>query len=82
MLNAALDDLVAVGYLPARDRAGADVTCWSVVHGFAVLNAEGPLRGMSPEDRHAALATLLLSIDRALGAGGDWPELVGSRPVA
>lgn len=82
MLNAALDDLVAVGYLPARDRAGADVTCWSVVHGFAVLNAEGPLRGMSPEDRHAALAALLLSIDRALGARGDWPELVGPRPVA
>ncbi len=76
MLNAALDDLVDVGYLPAQDRPGADVTCWSVVHGFAVLNVEGPLRGLDPADRAAALSSLLLSIDRGLGAGGAWPELV------
>ena len=33
-------------------------------------------------DRAGALATLLLAIDRALGAGGDWPELAGPRPAA
>ncbi|SEB51872.1 DNA-binding transcriptional regulator, AcrR family [Nocardioides exalbidus] len=75
MLNQALDDLVEVGYLDARERAGADVTCWSAVHGFSVLNVEGPLRGLSPADRDAALSTLLLGIDRAFGAGGSWPEL-------
>ena len=77
MLNAALDDLVAVGYLSAGDRAGADVTCWSAVHGFAVLNVEGPLRGLSSVERAAALAGLLLDIDRGLGVGGDWPPLSG-----
>ena len=75
MLNAALDDLVDVGYLPAEDRSGTDVTCWSVVHGFAVLNVEGPLRGLDPADRAAALSTVLLTIDRGLGAGGSWPDL-------
>jgi AcrR family transcriptional regulator len=75
MLNAALDDLVAVGYLSADDRVGADVTCWAAVHGFAVLNVEGPLRGLSAAEREAALTGLLLGIDRGLGVGGDWPAL-------
>ena len=70
MLNAALDDLVAVGYLGPDVRAGADVTCWSAVHGFAVLNVEGPLRGLPPAERERALEGLLLSIDRGLGVGG------------
>ena len=78
MLNAALDDLVAVGYLSAGDRAGTDVTCWSAVHGFAVLNVEGPLRGLSMAEREGALAGLLHDIDRGLGVGGDWPPLSDS----
>ena len=75
MLNAALDDLVTVGFLDADLRAGADVTCWSAVHGFAVLSVEGPLRGLSAEERSTTLSGLLLSVDRALGAGGTWPPL-------
>lgn len=75
MLNAALDRLVDVGYLDPDVRIGADVTCWSAVHGFAVLNVEGPLRGLSGAEREATLAGLLESIDRGLGAGGDWPSL-------
>ncbi|RYC05714.1 TetR/AcrR family transcriptional regulator [Nocardioides zhouii] len=78
MLNAALDDLVAVGFLAPEDRVGADVTCWAAVHGFAVLNIEGPLRGLSPAERQATLAGLLMAIDRGLGAGGDWPALARS----
>ncbi len=79
MLNAALDDLVTVGFLDADLRAGADVTCWSAVHGFAVLNVEGPLRALSAEERNTTLSGLLLGIDRAFGAGGTWPSLA---PVA
>lgn len=79
MLNEALDDLVAVGYLDERDRGGADVTCWAAVHGFSVLVVEGPLRGLQPDERDAALSTLLLGIDRAFGAGREWPRLA---PVA
>ena len=75
LLNLALDDLVAVGYLAAEDRPGADVTCWSVVHGFSVLNIEGPLRGMPESDRRAALTGLLAGVDRGLGRRGEWPEL-------
>ena len=75
MLNAALDELVAVGYLDPRDRPGAEVTCWSAVHGFSVLNVEGPLRGMTAPDRDAALSALLLGIDRGLGRRGEWPAL-------
>jgi AcrR family transcriptional regulator len=75
LLNAALDDLVVVGYLDAGDRVGADVTCWSAVHGFSMLNVEGPLRGMPEVDREAALTGLLLGIDRGLGRRGEWPEL-------
>ena len=77
LLNLALDDLVSVGYLAAEDRPGADVTCWSVVHGFSVLNIEGPLRGMPEPDRRAALTGLLAGVDRGLGRRGDWPELTG-----
>lgn len=79
LLNHALDDLVAVGFIDAGLRAGAEVTCWSAVHGFAVLNVEGPLRGLSAEERDATLSSLLLGIDRAFGAGGTWPSLA---PVA
>ena len=75
MLNAALDDLVAVGYLDPRDRPGTEVTCWSAVHGFSVLNVEGPLRGMGAPEREAALTSLLLGIDRGLGRRGEWPAL-------
>ncbi|MBD3944423.1 TetR/AcrR family transcriptional regulator [Nocardioides ganghwensis] len=75
LLNAALDELVAVGYLDAGDRVGADVTCWAAVHGFSVLNVEGPLRGMGAANRDAALTGLLLGIDRGLGRRGEWPEL-------
>lgn len=75
MLNAALDDLVSVGFIDADLRAGADVTCWSAVHGFAVLNVEGPLRALSAEERDTTLSGLLLGIDRAFGAGGTWPSL-------
>ncbi|CAN5528870.1 TetR/AcrR family transcriptional regulator [soil metagenome] len=78
LLNAALDDLVTVGFLAAAVRPGADVTCWSMVHGFAVLHVEGPLRGTPTADREAALAISLVAIDRGYGAttADDWPPLV------
>lgn len=69
MLNAALDDLVDVGYLDPDRRPGAEITCWSAVHGFSVLCTEGPLRGLEPADRDAALAATLATIDAAYGVG-------------
>lgn len=69
MLNAALDDLVDVGYLDPAVRPGAEIGCWSAVHGFSVLCTEGPLRTMPPHDRDHALAAMLSTIDLAYGAG-------------
>lgn len=62
ILSACLDDLVDVGALDASDRPGAELAPWSAVHGLASLLVDGPLRGMSTEDRNAA-------IDRVLGMG-------------
>jgi AcrR family transcriptional regulator len=68
MLMAALDDLVRVGYLDPSLRPGAEVSCWAGVHGFALLHLEGPLRGLAADEREAALAVMLDTIDRGLGA--------------
>lgn len=67
VLNRALDDLVDVGWLPAARRPGAEVLCWSVVHGFATLHLDGPLAGTPAADREQALAAALAHVSRALG---------------
>lgn len=69
MLSAALDDLVDVGHLHPDVRPGAEIGCWSAVHGFAVLNTEGPLRGLTPADREVALRAMLERLDVAYGVG-------------
>lgn len=49
LLATALDELVAAGALAAERRPGAELACWSAVHGLAMLVLEGPLRGLPPE---------------------------------
>lgn len=68
LLGQALDDLVTVGFLTAEAREGAEVTCWSAVHGFAVLVSEGPLRASTTPERDLALAQVLDTIDRSYAA--------------
>ena len=68
LLGQALDDMVAVGVMPASRRPGADVACWSAVHGFAVLHLGGPLRAAPAEEREAALDALLEAVERGLTA--------------
>lgn len=68
LLGAALDDLVDVGFLHPDARPDAEMTCWSVVHGFAVLTTEGPLRAVPAPERDAALDRVLATIDRSYGA--------------
>ncbi|MDN5744576.1 MAG: TetR/AcrR family transcriptional regulator [Nocardioidaceae bacterium] len=67
-LNTVLDGLVDVGFLARDARPGAEVTCWSAVHGFAVLHLEGPLRALPVELRDRALDQMLIAIDRGYGA--------------
>lgn len=68
VLSRALDDLVDVGYLAPSGRPGAEMTCWSGVHGFAILSLEGPLRDIGAAERDAALDGVLVAIDRSYAA--------------
>ena len=68
LLGQVLDELVAVGFLSAPARVGAEVTCWSAMHGFAVLSIDGALRGATSADREAGLERILTSIDRSYAA--------------
>jgi AcrR family transcriptional regulator len=66
LLGRALDELTASGGLRAERREGAEVLCWSAVHGFAVLHLDGPLRDVPAADRDVALESLLDQVERGL----------------
>ncbi len=59
VLNSVLDELVASGGVDPARRQGADVACWAMVHGFAVLIVDGPLREMPAELRDPLLEAVL-----------------------
>jgi AcrR family transcriptional regulator len=59
VLNAVLDELVDCGAVDPARRQGADVACWAMVHGFAVLHVDGPLREMPAELRTTLLEAVL-----------------------
>lgn len=56
LLIDALNDLLAVGVLTLQQRADAEWSCWSTVHGFADLATRGPLRAQ-PRTTIDTLAT-------------------------
>lgn len=58
MLQGRLDELEAAGGLGPRGRDGADTVAWAAVHGLAELLL-GPLAGLDPAAREAALERLL-----------------------
>jgi AcrR family transcriptional regulator len=66
LLGQALDQLTASGGLRPERREGAEVLCWSAVHGFAVLHLDGPLREVPAADRDVALESLLDQVERGL----------------
>ncbi|CAN5160834.1 TetR/AcrR family transcriptional regulator [soil metagenome] len=68
LLGAVLDDLVAVGFLHPEARSGAEIMCWSAVHGFAVLHLDGPLSGEATDVRERSLDHLFVNIDRGYAA--------------
>ena len=67
-LGQALDGLVEAGAMNAARRPGAETVCWSAVHGFSVLNLDGPLRDLPAADRQAELDAMLATIERGLTA--------------
>lgn len=66
VLNQVLDELVACGAVTPERRLGADVACWSAVHGFSDLVVHGPLRDLPADQRDAALEVVLAVIQRGL----------------
>jgi AcrR family transcriptional regulator len=66
LLGQVLDELVEAGVLSPDGRLGADVVCWSAVHGLCVLLLDGPLRDLPAEDRDAVLEKLLTTVERGL----------------
>jgi AcrR family transcriptional regulator len=66
LLGQVLDELVEAGAVSPANREGADVACWAAVHGLSVLLLDGPLRGLPPADREAALDKLLATIEQGL----------------
>jgi AcrR family transcriptional regulator len=72
-LLAALDELVAVGYLSVERRALAEVATWSMVHGLAVL-LDGPLCDMPEDVRAEAVERAVLILANGLAGTGLTPE--------
>jgi len=66
VLNQVLDELVAAGAVSPERRLGADLACWSAVHGFSDLVVHGPLREVPPDLRDAALEIVLDVVRRGL----------------
>jgi AcrR family transcriptional regulator len=66
LLGQRLDELVAVGAMPAERRPGAEYAAWSAVHGFSTLLTSGPLRELAEEQRDVALNLLLAVTARGL----------------
>jgi len=66
LLGLVLDELALAGAVSAGRREGAEVLCWSAVHGFAVLHLHGPLRDVPAQEREDSLEQLLDQIQRGL----------------
>lgn len=66
LLGHVLDELVEAGALSPEGRPGAEVVCWSAVHGLSALLLDGPLRDVPAPDREAVLEKLLATVERGL----------------
>ena len=67
LLSAALDEMVECGTLSPGRREGAEVACWSAVHGFAVLHIDGPLEDVPARERDRQLEVMLDALQAGLG---------------
>ncbi|MFF5987404.1 TetR/AcrR family transcriptional regulator [Prauserella flavalba] len=74
-LVAALDDLVAAGYLPPERRPMAEFGAWSMAHGLAMLLLDGPLRELDAQAREEIVVRSLVIFAEGLGGGGLSGEL-------
>jgi AcrR family transcriptional regulator len=66
LLCHALDGLVQAGVLPAAQRQGAEFMAWSAVHGMAMLQLDGPLRGLGEAPSQALAERLVAMVEQGL----------------
>jgi AcrR family transcriptional regulator len=66
VLTSALDELDGAGGIGRGARESAEHVAWSTVHGFSMLSIDGPLRGLSDEERRTAVEELLTAIELGL----------------
>jgi len=66
ILSAALDALVDAGQLPKERREASEFFAWSAVHGLAMLQIDGPLRGMEAKQAEGIGQRLIDMVERGL----------------
>lgn len=66
ILSAALDALVKAGQLPKERREAAEFFAWSAVHGLAMLQIDGPLRGLEAKQARTIGQRLIDMVERGL----------------
>ena len=66
LLNAALDELVEAGVLPAHRRTDAELMAWSAVHGLSMLLIDGPLSHLERADADRVGEQLLDHVEAGL----------------
>jgi AcrR family transcriptional regulator len=66
LLTQVLDEAAAAGAVNPELRPGAEVICWSAVHGFATLHEHGPRAAAPVEERNATLEVMLDHVARGL----------------
>lgn len=66
LLGEALDEMVTTGAMSHVRRPGAEISCWSAVHGFSLLVLDGPLRVLTGVDREPLLDLMLGSVEAGL----------------
>lgn len=66
LLTNALDDLVAVGALPADRRPAAEFLAWSAVHGLAELFIDGPLLALQDDVKQQLITRVIDMVEKGL----------------
>lgn len=74
MLIALIDELIQLGFLAERQRLGAEISAWSLVHGLSMLLIDGPLAGLPAEQQAAVVDQTLTGFTESFWNAGKIPK--------